>query len=66
MASIDDLRLAPFHLLASVGAVHGDKDHLWHMRTLAKMCREEPLLHTTSHTIVETTDTDSEAAAVAW
>src|SRR5206468_10339511 len=34
---IDDLRLAPFHLLASEGAVHVDKDHLWHMATLARL-----------------------------
>ena len=26
-----DLKVAPFHLLASEGAVHFDKDHLWHM-----------------------------------
>ncbi|MBU3888757.1 polynucleotide kinase-phosphatase [Methylosinus sp. KRF6] len=29
--SLDDLRIAPFHLLASEGATHFDKDHLWHM-----------------------------------
>lgn len=29
--SLDDLRVAPFHLLASEGATHFDKDHLWHM-----------------------------------
>lgn len=29
---VGDLRIAPFHLLASEGAVHFDKDHLWHMR----------------------------------
>ena len=32
--SIDDLKLAPFHLLASEGAVHTDKPHTWHMETL--------------------------------
>jgi len=26
---------APFHLLASEGAVYTDKDHVWHMDTLA-------------------------------
>ena len=29
--SLEDLKLAPFHLLASEGAVHSDKDHVWHM-----------------------------------
>jgi protein phosphatase len=31
VAGVDDLKVAPFHLLASEGAVHFDKDHLWHM-----------------------------------
>ena len=26
-----DLKLAPFHLLATEGNVHADKDHVWHM-----------------------------------
>ena len=33
--SLDDLKLAPFHLLATEGKVHTDQDHLWHMETLA-------------------------------
>lgn len=31
---VADLKLAPFHLLASEGAVHTGRDHLWHMETL--------------------------------
>ena len=31
--------LAPFHLLASEGAVHTDKDHVWHMETLHRALR---------------------------
>ena len=36
--SLDDLKLAPFHLLATEGAVHVDKDHVWHMETLGEVC----------------------------
>ena len=32
---LDDLKLAPFHLLATEGHVHTDKNHVWHMETLA-------------------------------
>lgn len=32
-----DLRVAPFHLLASEGAAHTDRDHRWHMETLGAM-----------------------------
>ena len=33
--SLADLKLAPFHLLATEGGVHADRDHVWHMETLA-------------------------------
>jgi protein phosphatase len=64
--SIDDLRLAPFHLLASEGGVHVDRDHLWHMATLARLAGHDELLMATSHRTVELTDESSCAAAVAW
>jgi protein phosphatase len=32
VSGVEDLRLAPFHLLASEGAVHSDKSHDWHMQ----------------------------------
>ena len=35
--SIEQLRLAPFHLLASEGGTHIDKHHRWHMDTLARL-----------------------------
>ena len=40
--SLTDLKLAPFHLLASEGVVHSDKDHVWHMSTLARLCAADP------------------------
>ena len=42
--SLDDLKLAPFHLMATEGKVHVDHDHTWHMDTLAEFCRHEPRL----------------------
>jgi protein phosphatase len=64
--ALDDLKLAPFHLLASEGVVHLDKDHLWHMQTLAELCSTDTLLHPTAHLVVDTTDRESEHAGVAW
>ena len=67
VGTIDDLRLAPFHLLASEGAVHSDRDHLWHMSTLTRLCEHDsPLLHRTNHVIVDLTDADSETRATRW
>jgi protein phosphatase len=66
VATIADLKLAPFHLLASERAVHVDKDHLWHMNTLGELCATDELLQPTSHLVVDTTDAESEAAGCAW
>jgi protein phosphatase len=63
---IDDLRLAPFHLLASEGAVHVDKDHRWHVETLAELCGADELLEPTAHLVVDTTDPESERTGMAW
>jgi protein phosphatase len=65
--SLTDLRLAPFHLLASERAVHIDKDHAWHMETLGELVAAGgELLHPTAHLVVETTDPDSQASGTAW
>ncbi|MBX5493717.1 MAG: polynucleotide kinase-phosphatase [Bryobacteraceae bacterium] len=40
--SLDDYRLAPFHLLASEGTVHLDKTHRWHMETLHRLAKADP------------------------
>jgi protein phosphatase len=65
--SIADLRLAPFHLLASEGAVHVDRDHLWHLETIGRMrAAADGLLHPTAHRVVDLADAASEAAATAW
>ncbi len=67
VASLDDLRLAPFHLLASEGNVHADRDHVWHMETLAKVCRaDDALLLTTPYRVVDVTDAAAVAAGTAW
>jgi protein phosphatase len=64
--SIEDIKLAPFHLLASHGSVHVDKTHLWHMETLTDLCAADPLLHPTAYTVVDTTEADSEKAGSEW
>ena len=65
--SLNDLRLAPFHLLATEGKVHANQDHAWHMETLARVCQcDSPLLLATPWNVVDVTDSESEARAVAW
>lgn len=67
VASIDDLKFAPFHLLASEGGVHADRDHVWHMNTLAELCEADgQLLHRTAFKVVDVTSTESQADGIAW
>ena len=65
--SLDDLKLAPFHLLATEGRVHTDRDHMWHMQTLKRLCdADKGLLLATSHMVVDVTDAESQEGAVRW
>ncbi|WP_436616633.1 polynucleotide kinase-phosphatase [Sorangium sp. So ce1024] len=65
--SLADIRLAPFHLLASEGAVHAARDHGYHLRMLGRLCEVDPALFVpTPHRVVDLSDPQSEAAAVAF
>jgi len=65
--SLDDLKLAPFHVLASAGKTYLDKDHEWHMTTLSRLCAEDPaILRATSFMSIDVTDEDSLQAGIAW
>ena len=67
VASADDLRLAPFHLLASEGHVHVDRDHAWHLATLGALVESGgPSLQETRHLLVDLADPESEARGAAW
>jgi protein phosphatase len=63
---VDDLRLAPFHLLATEGGVHADKDHLWHLGVLDDLTAAGGVLLRTRRFLVDLTDPASQAAGVAW
>jgi protein phosphatase len=64
---VRDLKLAPFHVLATEGAVHTEKDHAWHMETIADVCRAaDGVLHATPYRVVDVTDPASEAEASKW
>lgn len=64
---LDGLELAPFHVMATEGAVHCDKDHVWHMETLAAVAAEDAdLLVATPYKVVDVTDPASEREGTAW
>ena len=61
---VDDLKIAPFHLLASEGSVHADKPHDWHMTTLARLAGG--IVAPTAFLSADVTEPESEAAATRW
>ncbi|OUJ74767.1 polynucleotide kinase-phosphatase [Hymenobacter crusticola] len=65
--SLADLRLAPFHLLATEGHTYFEKDHAWHMETLRAIClADEGLLRATPYRVVHLQDLADVEAATQW
>jgi polynucleotide kinase-phosphatase len=67
VASIDDYRFAPFHLLAAEGTLFTDRDHAWHMATLAELAAADGrVVMATNWRRVELADPAQVDAAIAW
>lgn len=65
--SIDDYRLAPFHILATEGHVHTDKSNEWHMENIAEICKgDSKLFIATPYKIVDLNNQTSFDDAVNW
>lgn len=64
VVSVDDLKLAPFHFLATEGKVHTDKPHDWHMKTLARLAGG--IFIATPYRVIDVTDKKSEAEGIQW
>ncbi|MCD9016643.1 polynucleotide kinase-phosphatase [Parachryseolinea silvisoli] len=65
--AVDDLTLAPFHILATEGAVHTDKSHAWHMNTIQVICDADPALFlATTHKIIDVFDDGQVDEVVHW
>jgi protein phosphatase len=65
--SVDDLRVAPFQVLAGEGRVHLDRPHGWHMEVAARLSEaSEGSVIPTDHRRVDTSDPAAEEAAIAW
>jgi protein phosphatase len=61
------VRVAPFQVLASEGAVYHDRPHLWHLGVADRLAAAAPdLITATRRLAVQTADPASVAAATRW
>ncbi len=65
---VADLKLAPFHILASEGKAHVDRDHLWHMQTVSRIVDAAPdtPIMATAHRVVDMTEPVAVDAGISW
>lgn len=67
VSSLEDIKVAPFHILASEKVAHTDKNHIWHMDTIAKIADANPsLLIKTKYQTVSLSDQSQMNAATDW
>jgi protein phosphatase len=65
--SIDDYRIAPFHILATENYVHSEKNHIWHMDMIKKyIAHSDKILMATNHVVVDLSDESAVQSAVNW
>jgi protein phosphatase len=67
VSTIDDLKIAPFHLLASKGQVWFDRDHLWHMGIAERLAEAaDGVIQQTRWRRLALNDAQAVADAIAW
>lgn len=65
--TIDDLRLAPFQILAGEGQLHALSDHHWHLEILGRLAAtDQTTFRTTQAITVDLADEGSESAGIEW
>ena len=63
----DDVKVAPFQVLAGEGRTFLDRDHGWHLAIADRLAAADPdVIRTTGRVLVDVTDETSQAAAVDW
>ncbi len=64
---LDGVQVAPFQVLATEGTTYHQRDHGWHLSVADRLVEADPaLVRTTRRLVLEVSDADQVAAAVAW
>jgi protein phosphatase len=67
VTALDDLKLAPFQILAGEGETYALRDHLWHLEILNRLvAADETTFRLTRHVVVDLTDQSSIDQGVDW
>jgi protein phosphatase len=64
---VADLRIAPFHLLATEGQTHFKKTHAWHMDLLGRLAAVDPQwLLATPYRVIDLNNDGEQQATINW
>jgi protein phosphatase len=66
VSSLDDVRLAPFQVLAGSAGTCFGRDHGWHLQVAERLAGADPLIAATRHLVLDLADPGADAAATAW
>ena len=67
VAGVEDLRVAPFHVLAAESGVFVDREHPWHLEQCDRLVAADPAwVQRTERRVVDVTDAQSQAEAIDW
>ena len=64
--SVNDLKLAPFQVLATEGAVHTERPHVWHLGAVKRYLGDAPNVRLTTFREVNLDEPNSVEAVTAW
>lgn len=65
--SVEDYKLAPFHVLATENRVHFQQNHDWHMQQLSRVCLHDPkVLLATPYHVIDVTNPEQVERAIRW
>lgn len=63
--SLEDYKIAPFHVLATEGKTYFDKNHLWHISAISKFCNGGLLIET-PYKIINLEQEASQKEGISW
>jgi protein phosphatase len=66
VSSLDDVRLAPFQVLAGSAGSCLAQDHSWHMKAAERLAAADPVIVPTRHVVADLAEPGAEPVVTAW